>query len=141
MELVETRSLPLSEQRTSEQTMAKLIEVSGAEKDVRPQSEDGFTHQELTRILGAEVKMMALNRHMMLVMPDMDIAGKNEKASRIAQFALTDPEVEIYGAALFVTGAELCRFLAEFEKQQEDEGEHTVRQCRSSWLRSRKVTP
>src|SRR5690242_8780475 len=103
--------------------MAKLIQSDGAERNIIPPTRRGFRWHDLVRLVGPDLLLIPFNVSIVLITssraPRQGV--RNDKATRIAQFALSDSRYEVYGDALFVTAEELELFLDEIREEQQEE--------------------
>ena len=112
--------------------MAKLIKSNGAERNVIPPTRRGFRWHDLVRLVGPDLLLVPFNVSIVLIVSSAASgqAVRNDKATRIAQFALSDPYYQVYGDCLFATADELELFLDEIREEQRAENERLVAQER-----------
>jgi hypothetical protein len=110
--------------------MAKLIQSDGAERNVIPPTRRGFRWHDLARLVGPDLLLVPLNASIILIASSTlsRQALRNDKATRIAQFALSDPFYQVYGAALFANADELELFLDEIREEQQAGQEQLIAQ-------------
>ncbi len=101
--------------------MAKLIQSDGAEENVIPTTRRGFRWDDVVRLIGPNLLLVPLNASIVLIVSATGFgqAVRNDKATRIAQFAFSDNCYEVYGDALFATADELEFFFEEIREEEE----------------------
>jgi hypothetical protein len=117
--------------------MAKLIKQNGNERELQAPTENGFASEDFVRLFGSHIRMVPFNTNIVLVMVDVQASQeglqRNEKATRIARFALSDSSYEVHGDALLVSREELGRFL-EQAGAREDKTQGFMRPSRSTLI-------
>lgn len=103
--------------------MAKLIKSDGAERNIIPPTGRGFRWHDLARLVGPDLLLVPLNASIVLIASSTPSrqAIRNDKATAIAQFALSDPFYQVYGDCLFTNAEELELFVDEIREEQETE--------------------